>query len=253
MLRMTSIEEQPLRIGIISDIHGNSEALDVVLKALEFENIGQVVCLGDVVGYGPEPDHCIQRVWDSADIIVAGNHDVALSKQHMASHFSDHAKEALQWTQKNIRTESLARLEALKLVEQTSDVTWVHASPIDPGAWQYILYTDAARDHFTALDTPLCFIGHSHIPLAFVKDQQGDIHIADPSDLDIDPDCQYIINVGSVGQPRDGDPRAAYGVWDTGANRFYLRRLLYPVEIVQEKMDQAQLPRYLIERLAVGY
>jgi len=253
MLRMTSIEEHPLRIGIISDIHGNSDALDVVLKALEFEDIGQMVCLGDVVGYGPEPDYCIQRVWDTADIIVAGNHDVALTKQHTSSHFCDHAKEALQWTLKTIRSENRTRLEALKLVEQTSDATWVHASPVDPGAWQYILYTDAARDHFAALDTPVCFIGHSHIPLAFVKDQQGEIKITDPADLVIDPNYQYIINVGSVGQPRDGDPRAAYGVWDTGTNRFHLKRLLYPVEAVQKKMDRVHLPHYLIERLAVGY
>jgi predicted phosphodiesterase len=240
-----------VRIGIFSDVHGNSEALEIVLKSLKYERVDRTICLGDLVGYGPEPNQCVDRVMNVADKVVVGNHDHAATGQLSTEHFNEYARRAIDWTREILSPASVNILKRLPLILTEGDITWVHATPEAPSEWYYILtYTDAHRS-FQVLKGSLCFIGHSHVPVVFTKKEEK-ISLEDATDVIIEPDKKYIINVGSVGQPRDGDPRASYGILDTDEPRFQLKRLPYPVDVVQEKMKKENLPPYLISRLSVG-
>ena len=241
-----------MRIGIFSDVHANGEALDVVLKALEYEEVNRIFCLGDLVGYGPMPNECIERTMAVADEVVGGNHDYAATSRISTDGFNDYAKQAIEWTQKVLTATSIARLNNLPMAITEGDIFIVHATPEAPEKWHYIFTYEEARRNFEFMTTPLCFVGHSHAPAAFIQNDKGEISIQSAVSVAIHAGKKYIINVGSVGQPRDGDPRACYGVLDTDRNQFQLKRLPYPVEIVQEKMQKKSLPRYLIERLSVG-
>ena len=242
-----------MRIGIFSDVHGNSEALETVIKAMEKEKVDRVFCVGDLVGYGPEPDRCVSRVRSYADGIVAGNHDQATTGQISTANFNAYAREAIEWTQTVVSTQTVEYLRHLPLSVTENDVMLVHATPENPEAWDYILSVSDAHRSFEALHMPICFVGHSHVPAAYVRDSEHRISVREASDVSIEDGKNYIINVGSVGQPRDGDPRACYGVLDTDERRFRLKRLDYPVETVQKKMRRAGLPAYLIYRLSWGH
>lgn len=241
-----------MRIGIFSDVHGNIEALEVVLQALQYENIDCTVCLGDLVGYGPNPNQCVEKVMQTVDHVIAGNHDYAAVDQVSTDYFNEYARSAIKWTHHVLTSESHHFLSQLSLVCVEEDITFVHATPEAPEEWRYIFTNDHARRSFEAMKTSICFVGHSHTPVAFVQDEKGDVLIDDATDISIEEGKKYIINEGSVGQPRDGDPRACYGVLDTDAKRFRLKRLPYPVDQVQEKMWKEHLPSYLIHRLSVG-
>jgi len=241
-----------VRVGIFSDVHANLEALEIVLKAIEYENVDKTICVGDLVGYGPDPNQCIEKVMEIADIVVAGNHDYAACGMLSTEYFNEYAKMAIDWTSRVIETKFTYILSNLPLTVIEDEITVVHATPEAPGGWHYILDIADAQRSFRALKNSLCFVGHSHIPVAFVQDQDGKISIRNPSELNIKTDEKYIINVGSVGQPRDGDPRTTYGILDTNKKKFWLKRLPYPVEGVQGKMREENLPPYLINRLSVG-
>ncbi len=241
-----------MRIGIFSDVHGNLEALKVVLKALRKERVDRSYCVGDLVGYGPNPNQCVKKVLQFSNGVVAGNHDRAATGQNPITYFNEYARVAIEWTRKVLNENAMNTLNRLPLVLTEGEITLVHATPDEPKTWQYIFtYTDAHRS-FGALKTPLCFVGHSHAPVAFVQDEEGEIFTQDPTEIKLEENKMYIINVGSVGQPRDGDPRACYGVLDTNRRWFRLKRLAYSVEVVQEKMWKENLPPYLIDRLSAG-
>jgi len=243
-----------VRIGIISDIHSNYDALEVVLKALEYEMVDTIICLGDLVGYGPEPDICIQRINETCSDIVLGNHDAAIIGKLDFTRFNSLAVEALNWTKENISDSSMKILSSLqeRLENKELSITAVHGSPKQDKKWEYIIIIPDAEDAFTAFDTQICFIGHSHRPGAFVSGENGISKSNNPETIAIDQNKKYIINVGSVGQPRDNDPRAAYGILDTEAKTFSLKRLSYPVESVQKKMKETELPWQLSYRLSLG-
>jgi predicted phosphodiesterase len=245
-------EEMLLRIGIFSDVHGNDEALTNVLNALNQENVERLICLGDLVGYGPEPNLCTRLVHEATPHIIAGNHDHAAVGLTSTDYFNTYARIAIEWTMEILTSEAAAHLKNLPLILEEEEATFVHATPKDPEEWHYVLTVQEARNQFQRLKTWLCFIGHSHLPLAFVQNSQGEITVQNAGNLFLEPDKRYIINVGSVGQPRDGDPRASWGVWDTDKKRFQLKRSAYPVDRVQEKMQKAKLPHYLIQRLSAG-
>ncbi len=241
-----------MRVGIFSDVHANLEALEIVLKALEYEGVDKTICPGDLVGYGPDPNQCIEKVMEAADKVVAGNHDYAACGMLSTEYFNEYARMAIEWTSRVIDTKFTYTLSNLPLTIIEDGITMVHATPEAPNGWHYILDIADARRSFRALKNSLCFVGHSHIPVAFVQDESGKISIRNPSELNIKMDEKYIINVGSVGQPRDGDPRTTYGILDTDKKKFWLKRLPYPVEEVQKKMREENLPPYLINRLSVG-
>lgn len=241
-----------MRIAVLSDIHSNMEALESVFRALGEEDIDRIVCLGDLVGYGPEPNECVEAVFGRTDRIVAGNHDCAASGRTSTENFTMHAKQAVRWTEKVITEASCRRLRGLPLSAVDQDALLVHATPDEPGAWHYMLESSDARRHFRFEGTDLCFTGHSHRPGAFVRNPEGEIGYRDAAELKLREGHAYIINVGSVGQPRDGDPRACFGIYDAGERSFTLGRADYPVERVQEKMERQGLPRFLIDRLRLG-
>ncbi len=241
-----------MRIGIFSDVHGNIEALEVVLQALKYENVDRTICLGDVVGYGPNPNQCVDKIIEEVDHVIAGNHDYAAIGQVSTQYFNEYARQAIDWTQDVLTSTSVHFLSQLPLIHIEEEITFVHATPEAPEEWHYIFTNDHAYRNFHVLETSVCFVGHSHTPVAFVLDENEDIAICNATEISIIEGKKYIINEGSVGQPRDGDPRACYGILDTHAKRFHLQRLSYPVDQVQEKMWKEHLPSYLIHRLAVG-
>ena len=240
-----------MRIGILSDIHGNAQALECVLEILRRESVDRIVCLGDLVGYGPEPNLCVRETESAADLILAGNHDHAAIERLSTESFNAYARTAIDWTRSRLDPKSRGLLESLPLIVHEQKMTLVHATPDVPDAWNYLFgYTDAVRC-FDAIDTQVCFLGHSHVPVVYVKNKSA-IVVQDALDVRFEADHNYIINVGSVGQPRDGDPRAAFGIFDDKAGRFCLMRCAYDVSTVQQKMQRAGLPIYLINRLAFG-
>jgi diadenosine tetraphosphatase ApaH/serine/threonine PP2A family protein phosphatase len=241
-----------VKIGIYSDIHSNAEAFDAVLEALDGEHVERTLCLGDVVGYGPDPNLCVELVMRNADEILAGNHDHAAIGRLSTFGFNDTAAEAIEWTKGVLSQTSVEFLSRLPLEIRFHPVMAVHATPEDPGEWRYINNKSDIENNLARQKSPICFFGHSHIPVAFSRDRNGDILIEEAAEVKFQDGWKYLINVGSVGQPRDGDPRAAYGIFDTEEGCFRLKRRDYPIERVQKKMADEGLPEYLIHRLAMG-
>jgi predicted phosphodiesterase len=241
-----------MRIGIFSDVHGNWEALEQVLRALKEDDVNRLYCAGDIVGYGPDPNLCMEKIKAVADAVVAGNHDWAVTGQVSTSSFNEYARSAIEWTRTMVSTEAEEYLAKLPIRYVEGEITAVHGTPAEPEAWNYLLDAGDVNRNFDAMTTQICIVGHSHIPVAFIRDSEEKISVRGAENVRIEEDKMYLINVGSVGQPRDGDPRAAYGILDTNDKQFRLKRIRYPVEIVQEKMRRAGLPFRLINRLAYG-
>jgi diadenosine tetraphosphatase ApaH/serine/threonine PP2A family protein phosphatase len=243
-----------VRYAVFSDVHGNLEALEAVLADAARQRPDGYLCLGDLVGYGPDPNECVARVRALGAEAVAGNHDRAAVGEVDLDTFSPLARAAIEWTIQALGAEARTYLAALPLRLETALFLAVHGSPRDP-VEEYILDLPTALAVFTESDFRLCLVGHSHIPGLFVMDRRGRIGMrALPAgeSVPLDPAARYIVNVGSVGQPRDGDPRAAYLVLDTGGPTVTLRRLRYPVEVTQRKITSAGLPILLARRLAAG-
>jgi diadenosine tetraphosphatase ApaH/serine/threonine PP2A family protein phosphatase len=237
---------------IISDIHANLAALEAVLD--DAPHFDEVWCLGDLVGYGPKPNQCIQRVRGLPQTSLAGNHDwAALGKLDLNS-FNAIARAANEWTQRQLTSSSLTYLNGLASSLQRDEFTLAHASPREP-VWEYIMDARTAYQNFEHFSTSFCLVGHTHIPVLFELDAERNRCQAllppfpEPVKLGT---RRAIINAGSVGQPRDGDPRAAYGVLDTDEMTFEFRRVSYPIRITQERMRAQGLPQRLIDRLQVG-
>lgn len=233
-----------MKYAIFSDVHSNIDALEVVLSELAKEKIDKYICCGDIVGYGPNPNECIDRLKNA--IIVAGNHDRAAIGMMDISQFNERAKAAIQWTSSNITEENKSFLASLPEKIEGENLTLVHGSPRDP-INEYLLDMFSMSDNMEFFTSQICFVGHSHHPFVYsnkvgiVKVQSGDTApLADKT----------IINVGSVGQPRDGDNRACYTILEDDRIKFF--RCEYDIESVQEKMRQQNLPESLILRLAKG-
>ncbi len=241
-----------MRYGIISDIHGNLEALSAVLDEIQNREIDQLICLGDIVGYGANPNECIELVRQNCQIILAGNHDYAALKKVDTSNFNNYAQDAIGWTIGNLNPESTAFLDTLKVFHKVDQIYFVHSTPLDPTEWNYILSTYDAYESFQEFQEQICFIGHSHVPIIFLNRQRHRYDVIEKKELLIDQKNRYIINVGSVGQPRDLDSRAAYGIFDDELRSFTLYRVEYDIEKTQAKMRAAGLPEFLIIRLQIG-
>ena len=238
-------------IAVISDIHGNLEALEAVLEDAARETVDEIICLGDVVGYGADPNGCLARVLAEAKVTVLGNHDAAARDLSEAENFNEVAREAIQWTQEQLTDEHLEVLGGLPFEFVQDEARFVHASPVDPPAWHYILTEQEAWNAFEACPEPLCFVGHSHVPLRVLL-RNGRLEVLDDEVVEFTDDLRALVNVGSVGQPRDGDWRASYALFDSENRRVIARRVDYDIEKASSKILAAGLPEILARRLAIG-
>ena len=239
-----------MRIAVLSDIHGNLPALEAVLDALEpFDAVWQ---LGDVVGYGPQPDEVVARLRDLGAVGVRGNHDAAAIGELSTEAFNDEARAAVEWTARTISVETRDWLAALPQRHQQVRFTLAHGSPRDP-TWEYVFSIAIARANFPAFATAHCLVGHTHVPMAFrdAGNRVEAISGTNGASLALD-ERRTIINPGSVGQPRDGDARACGMILDTSAMAVEWHRVDYRISVVKELMEQAGLPWRLAARLDFG-
>jgi predicted phosphodiesterase len=243
-----------MRIAIVADIHSNLEAFQAVLRHAEGEGpIERLWCVGDIVGYGPDPSACIELVRRHSHVSVAGNHDLAAIGKMGTEDFNPIAAEAAHWTARQLSAEERAYLEEMSLVVKEGDFTLVHGTLRHP-EWEYLLTGEQAQAHFGLQETPYSLVGHSHVPFVAVEAPNAPaamIVLADGDELHLSEE-RLAINPGGVGQPRDGDPRAAYAVYDSDARTVAFHRVEYNIEATQRKMEAAGLPRYLIDRLSRG-
>lgn len=240
-----------MRVAVLSDIHGNLPALDAVLEALDpFE---EVWVLGDIVGYGPQPNEVVQRLQRLPTRAVRGNHDAAAIGALSTDAFNDDACTAVEWTAGILSADVLDWLSGLPERATTGDFTLVHGSPRDP-TWEYVFTPAVARANMAAFEGPYCLVGHTHVPLVFRQDGAR-IEAMEPiPDIPLELDKRRaILNPGSVGQPRDGDPRACGMILDTALATATWQRVDYPIEEVQARMRKVELPLRLIERLSHGW
>jgi len=241
-----------MRVAVISDIHGNWHALEAVLQAIDREGPDAVWCLGDLVGYGPQPNGCCEAVRERAEVCLAGNHDLGVLGLLDLEDFSPDAAAAVRWTRTVLSEEARAYLAGLEPSARRAAVELFHGSPRDP-VWEYVLTDEAALASLELTSAPVVLVGHSHVPLAVVLDRTQLAGWVVPAGAEIDfSQGRWLLNPGSVGQPRDGDPRAAWLVLDLAARRAHYRRVPYPVERTQAEIREAGLPPALAERLAAG-
>jgi diadenosine tetraphosphatase ApaH/serine/threonine PP2A family protein phosphatase len=237
---------------ILSDIHANLAAMEAVLD--DAPDFDEIWCLGDLVGYGPNPNECIELIQEYPHLSLAGNHDWgALGKLDLSS-FNTVARAANAWTRSELTPEAKDYLNSLPPRVERDDFCLVHASPREP-IWEYVLDTSLAYVNFEHFSTKFCLVGHTHVPLGFeLYEQQRRCKPLIPplsAPVELGP-RRLIINPGSVGQPRDGDPRASYAMLDTERMTWEFRRVSYPIEITQERMRARGLHRRLISRLEMG-
>lgn len=237
--------------AVLSDVHSNLEALQSVLKDIKRRGVREVLFLGDAVGYGPDPDRCVTLLQEECEILIAGNHDWGVCGLTGIDSFNENARAAIMWTKTVMRPENINALGTAPVRLDLGDkgITLVHSTPWEPEKWHYLLYLADAESNFQHFDTAVCLIGHSHSPVIIERRLSGGLS-TNKKGVDMGPGNRYIINVGSVGQPRDGDPRACYTLVDE--ERVEIVKVPYRVEITQRKMTRAGLPSFLVERLAVG-
>jgi diadenosine tetraphosphatase ApaH/serine/threonine PP2A family protein phosphatase len=240
-----------VRIAVVSDIHGNLAALDAVLA--DAGSIDAVWCLGDVVGYGAEPNECIERLRRLGALCIAGNHDWAAVGRAEVENFTRDAAVAARWTAGQLEASNRTWLAARPEIAVAGDATLAHGSPRDP-IWEYVLSAPVALRSLNCFETPLCLIGHSHIPSWFATTPDGGMsaEYAGAGREFWTDQGRLLANPGSVGQPRDQDPRAAYLVYDSDCQRLRWRRVRYAIRKTQRKILHAGLPPRLAERLAIG-
>jgi len=238
---------------IISDIHGNRTALESVLESAG--KVDAVWCLGDIIGYGPDPNDCVAIIRDLPNLIcLRGNHDSAVIGLTESGKFNNAAQKVLEWTKDQLNPVHRQYLQSLSPQAIIDDVTLAHGSPRDP-VWEYIMDVYTATANFEYFETNYCFVGHSHLPvLYYLKNgkELANVSFVYPGDTARLPD-KSIVNPGSVGQPRDHDPRAAYTIFDTEERTWSQHRASYAVEDVQERMTRAGLPVEYIQRLDLGW
>ena len=240
-----------MRFGVISDIHGNYVALRTVLS--ELEGVDQVWCLGDIVGYGPEPNECVEALLDLDHVVVMGNHDAAAVGVLSTRDFNGEARRALEWTARQLTRDSAAYLRAAPERLERNELLLVHGSPREP-LWEYVTSSQQAEEILADVEAMYTFVGHTHVPVVFLQGEDGRVQAGVPGDemsLELGPD-RLLINPGSVGQPRDGDPRAAYAVVDSERSVVEFHRAEYDIAETQKRMRAAGASEWLMQRLAYG-
>jgi predicted phosphodiesterase len=239
-----------MKFAIIADIHANLEALQVVLADARNEKVTHYACLGDVVGYNANPKECLDIVRDMGMPCVKGNHDEYCSSEGNLDGFNPAAALAVQWTRSQLTAEDRQWLRELKYMRLVTSFSIVHATLDAPQRWGYVFDKLAAAASFTYQNTSVCFFGHTHVPVAFVRDSL--VRGGSYSKFRVEPGKKFFVNVGSVGQSRDGVPKATYVIYDLDTQTIELRRLDYDMPATQAKIIAAGLPPRLADRLAVG-
>ncbi len=242
-----------MKTAIISDIHSNIEALEAVFARIDRDGYDRVVCLGDVVGYGADPDPCCDLLRTRDVPTLLGNHDAAVTGAMDESYYYQGARQAVQWTRNHLSDENYRWLYALPYTRIEADVGFYHSAPVMPSGFFYVVQPTEAQAHAQVLDRlrPVSFIGHAHLTLVFALTSSR-VGQVDPGEIRLDGETRYIVNVGSVGQPRDRDPRACFAVWDHDAGQVEFVRVEYDVESAASKIMAAGLDEKFAKRLFKG-
>lgn len=240
-----------MRIAVLSDIHGNLEALEAVLADVERMGADEIFSLGDVVGYGPNPGACLEIVQGRAAISLLGNHDAAVAGLASLAEFNEYARWGVEWTAGRLAAWQIEYLAALPYVHRTPELLCAHASPVEPERWHYIHGAADVGEPFAAFSERICIVGHSHRPGIYAV---GGVRPAPRRGRGekLQPGVRYLVNAGSVGQPRDRDARSSYVLFDDARGRVEIRRVPYPVERTQQRMRAAGIPAFLVDRLSAG-
>ncbi|OGP14132.1 MAG: hypothetical protein A2052_06685 [Deltaproteobacteria bacterium GWA2_54_12] len=232
-----------MRLAIISDIHSNLEALNKSLSIIDSRKVDSILCLGDVVGYGANPNECVEIVKKRCSTVLLGNHDAAAIDLTIAKQFTTYARLSAEWTAGHLLPEHRSFLESLPLTSSKEGVFLVHASPFEPSEWYYIVSILDARQAFAHFSEEICFVGHSHLPGVFGETSESQ---------QVARGERFVVNVGSVGQPRDGNPKLSFGVFDTDRWEYENVRAEYEIKRASQKILDAGLPRALADRLWAG-
>lgn len=238
-----------MRVGLLSDIHGNLEALTQVLDACDRHQLDKILCLGDVVGYGADPARCLALIVERATVVCGGNHDWAVAARIDTEHFNGMASDAVSFSQEQLSEADLQTLRDLPPTERDGDVLFVHGSPHEPEAFHYLFSASDAAYALTKTDARLVFVRHSHRAFVYSEDD-GEVMTGEGR-TDV-AEGRFLVNVGSVGQPRYGDPRAAFCVWDSDQGTVELIRIGYDVTVAQSKIREQGLHEFLAQRLSSG-
>lgn len=241
---------QAKRYAILGDIHSNFEALNTVLEDAADQHIDEYICAGDLVGYNANPAECLERVREICSVCVRGNHDHYCSHDESLDDFHPLAANVVDWTRRHLSDDHTTYLRQLPLQRMVRGFSLVHSTLDMPDKWGYVFDTLEAEAHFSYQTTSVCFYGHTHVPVVYTRDGRVTKRYFDT--LKIELGKKYFINCGSVGQPRDGDPRSAYAIYDMGAHTVELRRLEYDIAAAQRKIRNAGLPERVAKRLELG-
>ncbi len=240
-----------MRYGIFSDIHSNLEAFQQAIDHFKAQSIDRLICLGDVVGYGANPAECLKLLEKITPYVIAGNHEWAVTGKLEPEALNWHAKEAILWTSRRINKHNWKYLRSLPLTYQEDDFYCVHGSLNEPEDFNYIMNSHQAQINFSRLNKQICFIGHSHIAEAFCLDR-GQIHYLQKKMINLEKNKKYTINVGSIGQPRDRDPRLSLCLYDSKKKSLEFKRIRYNTRAAADKIAKSGLPQFLAQRLYVG-
>jgi len=243
-----------MRYGILGDIHGNLSALETVLDCLAREKIDRTISVGDIVGYGAAPRECIALVREANASVVMGNHDAACIDRLDMVYFNAYAREAVAWTQQVLTPEDRAWIGTLPLALHLEHCSVAHGTLHRPEQFEYIQSPQDADPSLDIMPLPVCFVGHTHVPVTLMRmrdDPTRTAYTTEP-EIDVDEACRALVNVGSVGQPRDEDPRAAYAIYDSDAGRVWIKRVAYDISAEAQRIRRAGLPPMLADRLYLG-
>jgi len=238
-----------MKYAIISDVHANLEAVESCFREIEVLKPDRIICLGDLVDYCAEPVEVIDIIKKNCDVVILGNHDEAQFRYEMIGGYRENAQISSVHTRKVITDEEIKYLKTLPRVHSENDLLFVHASPLDPKRYRYLLDEETASENFSSFKEKICFIGHSHKPLMFELSPAG---VKRVQKTKLSPEGRYIINVGSVGQPRDGNPKLSFGWYDTASFEYRNIRVDYDIKSASAKIRNEGLPAHLADRLFEG-
>ena len=241
-----------MKFIIFSDIHSNLEALKSFCRTTESVLHDKKVCLGDIVGYNADPNPVVEWVRDKTDFALAGNHDYSVLNKTDPNYLNPAAYQASLWTRRNLTNSNKDFLNTLPIEKEEDGIYWVHSSPFEPKKWHYVSTKKSAEKNFNYFDQAICFVGHSHLPGIFEKNKNNKVYSHDTTKEELDPESRYIINVGSLGQPRDGNPDPVFVFYDSVSHIVKFFRFSYDLFSTQQKIIACGLPYILADRLRKG-